>query len=107
MRTTYNGLKFEVKDDKVKCLATGGYIRNEGKKKVIIEKAEKERKNLLKAKIIAKVADRVFGEGKEDMEEIQSEVAQELNEQAGVELEKANNTVRLVIAEFIRDNKVA
>lgn len=72
---------------------------------MINAKTDKEKKDLLKAKIVTKVWGKIELEGKEDMEEIQSEVAQELHDQAGVELEKANSIVRLVVAEFIENNK--
>jgi hypothetical protein len=35
----FNGLYFEVNGNKVKCLDTGGYIKNKEKKQAIIEKA--------------------------------------------------------------------
>lgn len=35
----FNGLYFEVEGSKVKCLDTGGYIRNKEKKEAIIELA--------------------------------------------------------------------
>lgn len=72
---------------------------------MINAKTDKEKQNLLKSKIITKIWGKIELDGKEDMEEIQSEVAQELNEQAGVEIEKANNVVRLVVAEFIENSK--
>jgi len=69
---------------------------------MINAKTDKEKQNLLKSKIITKMISKVEFEGREDMEAIQSEVAKELNEQAGVELKKANEVVRLVVAEFIQ-----
>jgi len=69
---------------------------------MIKAETDKEKQNLLKSKIITKMVFKVEVEGREDMEEIQSEVAKELNEQACVELKKANEIVRLVVAEFIQ-----
>jgi len=70
---------------------------------MINAKTDKEKQNLLKSKIITKMIFKVEFEGREDMEAIQSEIAKELNEQAGVELNKANEVVRLVVAEFIKE----
>lgn len=60
---------------------------------------------LTKSKIIAKVIEKVQMEQREDMEQIQDKVAEELTKATGIELEETKETVRFVIAEFIRDNK--
>ena len=70
---------------------------------MINAKTNKEKQSLLKAKIVSKIIYKVEFEGCENMEEMQSEVAQELHDQAGVELDQANKVVRLLVADFIKE----
>jgi len=64
-------------------------------------KLTEEELNKFKAKVITKVGMKVFIDGREDMEKIQSEVAQELSQSTGHSQEKCDETVRLIVAEFI------
>jgi len=61
----------------------------------------KERREKVKAKVVTRVAMEI-GKGNQDMEQIQDTVAKEVAEGTGIAIEDSRETVRLIIADFIK-----